>query len=161
MANIFKMQKRSLRAFLHYIYYVYISLMIMMIMKFVSLCMSVCMYEEKRRQGHQILLLQMFIFFCFHDCMIPSASLYFPFSWYWYVLIVLLCKRSQRICTMIYAWKTFSQLVTLLCSCVRLYLPTQVLYAVQFFLSWRAFSHSFFIMHSHVVMQWHWAFFKK
>ena len=79
----------------------------MMIMKFVSLCMSVCMYEEKRRQGHQILLLQMFIFFCFHDCMIPSASLYFPFSWYWYVLIVLLCKRSQRICTMIYAWKTF------------------------------------------------------
>ena len=49
-------------------------MMIMMIMKFVPLCMSVCMYEEKRRQGHQILLLQMFIFFCFHDCMIPCAS---------------------------------------------------------------------------------------
>ena len=70
--------------------------MIMMIMKFVSLCMSVCMYEEKRRQGHQILLLQMFIFFCFHDCMIPSASLYFPFSWYWYVLIVLSCKKFSK-----------------------------------------------------------------
>ena len=93
------------------IYYEYISLMIMMIMKYVYLCTSVCMYEEKRRQGHQILLLQMFIFFCFHDCMIPSASLYFPFSWYWYVLIVLLCKSSQRICTMIYAWKTFFSII--------------------------------------------------
>ena len=124
-------------------------------------------YKEKRRQGHQIFLLLTFIFFCFHDCMIPCAS----FNLIAFIILVysdtsiLLKGHREYMYYDIRLENLFSQLVTLLCSCFRLhrlYLPTQFLYAVKFFcVLWRAVAHSFFHLHSHVVMQWHWAFFIK
>ena len=102
--------------------------------------MYVCMYvyKEKRRQGHQIFLLLTFIFFCFHDCMIPCASFnLIPFiilvSSY---TIILLKGHREYMYYDIRLENLFSQLVTLLYSCFRLhrlYLPTQFLYAVKFF----------------------------